>query len=86
MSPKDSHRQHKFQCLWERRTNNWAPIDANNEVKPWLNWKLKVGIPEDLEAIGPLFRLTLGCVAVQSGHKSIEGVEHFKNTSLSQSL
>lgn len=66
-------------------TNDRAPIDSDNEVKPWFNWKLKIGVSQDLEAIGPLFRLALGYVAVQTGHEPIERVEHIDYRALSPS-
>ncbi len=57
--------------------NNRAPVDANDEVEPWLYSQIKIRIPQDLEAVRSSRLLAiLGCITVQTGHEPVERVEH----------
>lgn len=59
-----------------REAHNHAPVDSNNEVKPWLNSKLQTFVPKYLEAKSALVRILGWRIRVEARDKAIECVEH----------
>lgn len=63
--------------MFKQSTYNRSSVDANNKVEPGLDSKLKVGVPQDLEAKrAPFLSSLLLDISVQARDETIQRIEH----------
>lgn len=61
-------------------TYNRAPVDPNDEVKPWVQGNLRIIIPEHLEAIRALCCGVLVLWrGVKPGDEAVQGAKHSRH-------